>query len=155
MIHEISHSLDWHARPDKNGTKAISLLPDWQTQYKLDSRSATGYARTNWAENFADVGMVAVHDTLVPGGFKAIAPKNWNAISHQVAEYKKYIRYIDSPKGPDQCSSMRIKNTPLVVKDNSKVDCSCAMGADYNAKTKDAKIKDINDEEASETVIID
>lgn len=78
MIHEISHSLDGHARRDvaPNGFSQSNI---WKDNYNQDSAVVSAYARTSWAENFAETAIIAVYDKVVPGGIGGIQP-NWNAV---------------------------------------------------------------------------
>lgn len=96
MVHEVSHSLDWHALPAFQ--QPFSSSNEWQSNYNQDSASPTGYSRTNWLENFAEVGTVGVYDKVVPGGIGGIEP-NWNAIFHQYATYQGYLGDLIIPGG--------------------------------------------------------
>lgn len=78
MVHELSHQLDWHARSDLS-SGAFSDTGDWQDNYNQDSAVVSEYARTSWAENFAETGVIGVYDKLVDGGFGAIQ-SNWNDV---------------------------------------------------------------------------
>ena len=110
MLHETSHSLDWHALPQYSQPFSGSSI--WQDNYNQDSATPTGYGRTNWLEDFAETGMVGVYDKVVPGGFGSIE-SNWNAIFHQYATYQGYLGDIILPGG--SCSN-RFANTAPVPK---------------------------------------
>lgn len=96
MLHEMSHSLDWHALPQY--TSPFSSGNEWQSNYDQDSNTPTGYGRTNWMEDFAETGKIGVFDKVVPGGFGTIA-SNWNQIFHQYATYQGYLGDIIIPGG--------------------------------------------------------
>ncbi|TQV92290.1 hypothetical protein V2A60_006978 [Cordyceps javanica] len=115
MLHEISHSLDWHALPQY--PSPFSSSGEWQSNYAQDSNTPTGYGRTNWLEDFAETGKVGVFDKVVPGGFGSIAG-NWNQIFHQYATYQGYLGDTILPGGT--CDK-RFPNSETVPKnDNSK-----------------------------------
>lgn len=78
MAHELSHQLDWHARSDIS-SDAFSSTGDWQDNYNQDSAVVSEYARSSWAENFAEAGVIGIYDKLVEGGFGAIQ-SNWNDV---------------------------------------------------------------------------
>ena len=77
LIHEFSHSIDWHALTQYGSP--FSGTSNWIDNYNQDSASPTGYARTNWMEDFAETGMVAVYDRVSGGKFGDIEP-SWNSI---------------------------------------------------------------------------
>lgn len=88
MLHEMSHSLDWHALPQYSSP--FSGNSNWQDEYNKDSNTPTGYGRTNWMEDFAETGPVAIYDKVVPSGFGGLAG-NWNQVFHQYATYQGYL----------------------------------------------------------------
>jgi hypothetical protein len=96
LIHETSHSLDWHALEQFSTPFSGTKL--WQDSYKQDSHTPTEYGRTNWMEDFAEAGMVGVYDKVVPGGFRSIA-KNSYQIIHQYTTYQGYLGGTISPGG--------------------------------------------------------
>ncbi|KAK2612275.1 hypothetical protein QQS21_001701 [Conoideocrella luteorostrata] len=112
MIHETSHSLDWHALPQYS--QPFSGTNVWQDNYNQDSNTPTGYGRTNWMEDFAETGMVGVFDKVVPGGFGTLA-SNWNQIFHQYATYQGYLGDVILPGG--SCRN-GFANTAPVRKDS-------------------------------------
>jgi hypothetical protein len=59
-IHETSHSMDGHARQDA-AQGQFSLSGIWKDNYNADSAVVSEYARTLWAENFAETGIIAIY----------------------------------------------------------------------------------------------
>ena len=80
LAHEMSHQLDWHALPEYGFGFSNNRI--WQDNFWADSAAVSDYANTNWAENFAEVGIVGVYDKVVWGGIGQIT-SNWGAIFHQ------------------------------------------------------------------------
>lgn len=115
LLHELSHSLDWHALPKYSSP--FSGTSNWQNEYAKDSHTPTGYGRTNWMEDFAETGMVGVYDKVVPGGFGGIN-SNWNQIFHQYATYQGYLGNTILPGGT--CDK-RFPNTAPVQKGARKM----------------------------------
>lgn len=96
LMHEISHSLDWHASPGYSSPFSGNAV--WQDNYNQDSATPTGYGRTSWMEDYAETGMIGVFDKVVPGGIGSIAP-NWNSVFHQYATFQGYLGNLILPGG--------------------------------------------------------
>ncbi|KAK1246210.1 hypothetical protein MKX08_000012 [Trichoderma sp. CBMAI-0020] len=115
LVHEVSHSLDWHALPQYQQPFSSSSI--WQDNYNQDSATPTGYGRTNWMENFAETGMVGVYDKVVPGGIGNIE-SNWNAIFHQYATYQGYLGDKIVPGG--SCANRFDDTAPVTMSNSAK-----------------------------------
>lgn len=116
LIHEVSHSLDWHALPQYQQPFSSSSI--WQNNYNQDSATPTGYGRTNWMEDFAETGMVGVYDKVVSGGIGKIEP-NWNAIFHQYATYQGYLGDTILPGG--SCRNRFGNTAPVTMSSSAKM----------------------------------
>lgn len=116
LAHEISHSIDFNAFPQFKSP--FSHNPEWTAEYAKDTHTVNGYGRTNWLEDFAATGRVAFYDTVVPGGFRDVAP-NWQQISHQFQTYEKYCKDIITPGGT--CGK-RFPNSPKVSKSGTNLE---------------------------------
>lgn len=93
LIHEAAHALDFSAL--RQWGSPFSQTQQWQGEWAKDSRIPTGYAATNWVENFGESGPIGLFDRYVPGGIGTIQP-NWNQIFHQYATVS--LNVICSPK---------------------------------------------------------
>ena len=118
VLHEMSHSLDWHGRTDR--ASPFSSTGDWQNEYSKDSNTVTGYGRTNWMENFAEAGKIGVFDKVVPGGFGSVAG-NWGQVFHQYATYQGWYDEFIHPGGT--CAK-RFGNSETVPKNGAKMAAS-------------------------------
>lgn len=134
MIHETSHSLDWHALPQYS--QPFSGTNIWQDNYNQDSNTPTGYGRTNWMEDFAETGMVGVYDKVVPGGFGSIN-SNWNQVFHQYATYQGYLGDTILPGG--SCRN-RFSNTAPVPKNAALKSFGAESKPDTEFKSKNITI---------------
>ncbi|KAK2592709.1 hypothetical protein QQS21_009584 [Conoideocrella luteorostrata] len=134
MIHETSHSLDWHAMPQYS--QPFSDTNVWQENYNQDSNTPTDYGRTNWMEDFAETGMVAVYDKVVPGGFGSIAA-NWNQILHQYATLQGYLGDTIIPGG--SCTK-RFANSAPVQKNATRKSLELGPKPDTNIKSPNITI---------------
>lgn len=79
FIHETGHSLDLLGAYPNN---PLSSSSTWTDNYNQDPNVPDGYAQTNIVEDVAQVTVVAMFDTNVPGGFSSVEP-NWNNLFHQ------------------------------------------------------------------------
>ncbi|KAI5782351.1 hypothetical protein DFH27DRAFT_280189 [Peziza echinospora] len=108
FIHEAAHSMDSHA---------VTTLPspfhktsEWLEAYNKDPAISDDYARTSQAENFAQTMVIAIVDTVVPGGFASIHP-SYQKISNQYTTAKLYLGDLIVPYG--KCAK-RLKNSEAV-----------------------------------------
>lgn len=65
LLHEVSHSMDWHAVPGHGDTFSSSSI--WSDAYNRDLRTPSEYGRTNWMEDFAEAGKCGVADANLKG----------------------------------------------------------------------------------------
>lgn len=115
LLHEVSHSMDWHAVPGHGDTFSSSSI--WSDAYNRDSRTPTDYGRTNWMEDFAEAGKCGVADANLKGGFGSIT-YYWSTIQNQ---YKTYEQYFGSFIKPGGTCPRRFANSPTVpTNGNSK-----------------------------------
>lgn len=140
MIHEMSHSLDWHALPGY--PSPFSSSNEWQSNYAQDSNTPTGYGRTNFMEDFAETGMVGVFDKVVPGGFGSIAG-NWGQIFHQYATYQGYLGDTILPGGT--CDK-RFSNAETVPMGGRKRDEKIGAKPDNTIKSSNITIIEVRPE---------
>ncbi|KAI1809739.1 hypothetical protein GGS20DRAFT_590295 [Poronia punctata] len=83
LMHELSHSLDFSAAA-LSGKQQNLVGPDgsfsfgekWQDAYSRDEKTITPYGMTSWREDFAESGVVALYDLVVPGGVEGLRG-NW------------------------------------------------------------------------------
>ncbi|KAJ1323990.1 hypothetical protein MN608_10049 [Microdochium nivale] len=108
LIHEAAHALDFSAL--RQWGSPFSQTQQWQGEWAKDSRIPTGYAATNWVENFGESGPIGLFDRYVPGGIGTIQP-NWNQIFHQYATFQGYLG--DTINYGGTCAS-RFANSPPV-----------------------------------------
>jgi hypothetical protein len=113
LAHEFSHGLDYMALQQYGSP--FSGTDIWNSNYAQDSAVPTDYSRTNFVEDFAEVGVIGLYDKVVPGGIGNIQP-NWNAIFHQYATYQGYLGDNILPGGT--CRN-RIGNSEVVPMGNS------------------------------------
>ncbi|KAF7563681.1 hypothetical protein G7046_g467 [Stylonectria norvegica] len=125
LLHEVSHSLDWHALPQYQQPFSSSSI--WQDNYAQDSATPTSYGRSNWMEDFAENGMVGVYDKVVPGGIGKIE-SNWNAIFHQYATYQGYLGDRILPGGT--CSNRFSNTAPVSTSSSAKLRVSAKSKPD-------------------------
>lgn len=134
LAHEMSHSLDYLALQQFGFPFSDTAI--WRDSYDLDRAVPSDYSRTNFAEDFAESGIVGVYDKVVPGGIKSIEPK-WPAIFHQYTTYQGYLGDNILPGG--QCRN-RIANSETVPKGGSD-DAAIRMGPKPNVTFTDPNIK--------------
>jgi len=82
LLHELSHSMDWNALKHEVGPDgSFSSGQKWQSEYSKDQRTISQYGLTSWREDFADSGVVAFYDLIVPKGVPAIQA-NWSQVGY-------------------------------------------------------------------------
>jgi hypothetical protein len=82
LIHELSHSLDSSALKHDVGPDGwFSSGQIWQSEYSKDQRTVTQYGETSWKEDFAESGVIAFYDLIVPKGIPAIQV-NWSQVGY-------------------------------------------------------------------------
>ncbi|KAK5994164.1 Conidiation-specific protein 13 [Cladobotryum mycophilum] len=107
FVHEIGHTMDnnvYHKGSD------FSASQQWLNAYNQDSAISDDYARTNQAENVAQETVIALFNTIVPGGIRSVEP-NAAAISHQYTALQNVLGDILHPGG--QCQN-RFQNAGVV-----------------------------------------
>lgn len=109
----MSHGLDFMALQEYGSP--FSDTPIWRKSYMLDFSSPSDYSRTNFAEDFAESGLVGVYDKIVPGGVGRIQP-NWWEVFWQFRTYQRYLLDQIVPGG--RCRS-RVANSETVAVDVS------------------------------------
>lgn len=129
-MHEITHSMDTHAFPDKSDPP-FSEHVEWTGEYAKDTHSVTDYARVSWEEDMAESAMVALYDKIVPNGFGGLA-SNWKQVFHQYATYEYYFKDIIQPGGT--CEK-RFDNSPPVPKSDNKLTAELGTKPEYKFKT--------------------
>ncbi|KAK3935746.1 hypothetical protein QBC46DRAFT_358000 [Diplogelasinospora grovesii] len=113
LAHEMSHGLDYMALTQYG--QPFSGTDIWRNNYAQDSAVPSDYSRTNFVEDFAEVGIIGVYDKVVPGGIGTIEP-SWNRIFHQYATYQGYLGDNVLPGG--SCRA-RVGNSQVVPMGNS------------------------------------
>ncbi|KAI1408249.1 hypothetical protein F5Y13DRAFT_112537 [Hypoxylon sp. FL1857] len=116
LAHEMSHSLDSHVSIDgvtEAGQGGLSVSQTWKQQFSQDSAAVTEYARTLWSEDLAETGILALYDTVVPGGADSLS-NNSHSIYHQYSTYQKYYGDIITPGKKSNCTS-RLADSQLVI----------------------------------------
>ncbi|KAI1140932.1 hypothetical protein F5Y05DRAFT_292430 [Hypoxylon sp. FL0543] len=120
LAHEISHSMDSHISipgVTQEGQGGLSTSHAWKEQYSLDSAAVSEYARTSWAEDLAETGIIALYDRVVPGGAGTLSNESWS-VYRQYATYQKYYAGI-LPPGVKVCCTDRLENSPMVIWDDT------------------------------------
>ncbi|KAI0112352.1 hypothetical protein F4776DRAFT_352275 [Hypoxylon sp. NC0597] len=134
LAHEMSHSLDSHVsipgvtQPDQGG---LSISQTWKLQFSQDSATVTEYARTLWSEDLAETGILALYDTIVPGGATTLS-NNSHSVYHQYTTYQKYYGDIITPGKKSNCTS-RLPDSNMVIWDDSG---SRVAPSEYHPKAK-------------------
>lgn len=113
LAHEMSHGLDYMDLESYDSP--FSDTDAWRNSYHRDSAVPSDYSRTNFAEDFAEAGIVGVYDKVVPGGIASIEP-NWQAIKHQYTTYQKFVGDSILPGG--RCN-VRVTNSATVRMDDA------------------------------------
>ncbi|KAI9159155.1 Lipase-like protein [Paramyrothecium foliicola] len=119
MVHEAGHSLDSHGRRDIT-TSGFSSHAIWRDNYNQDSAVVSAYARTSWAENFAETAIIAVYDKVVPGGIGGIQP-NWNAIFHQYATLQGFMGNAIIPRSKAKCTTRLQNSQTVAMRDGARI----------------------------------
>ncbi|KAL8343429.1 hypothetical protein RB598_004664 [Gaeumannomyces tritici] len=78
-VHEMAHALDYQAAP---GPTRLSSSQRWLDAYNNNAAISDGYAAKDQKENFAQETVIALFDTVVPGGIGTVVP-NWAVIYNQ------------------------------------------------------------------------
>ncbi|KAI1104033.1 hypothetical protein F4804DRAFT_352504 [Jackrogersella minutella] len=116
FAHEISHSLDSHVEAPhvtKPGQGGLSISLYWAQQFILDDATISEYARTQWSENLAETGIIALYNMVVPGGVFNLKtdPRH---VFHQFATYQTYYGDLITPGSKMKCN-MRLPDSKVVV----------------------------------------
>jgi hypothetical protein len=140
MTHEMSHGLDYLALKKWAGDGGFSDTDIWRDAYKRDRASVSDYAKSSWAENFAEIGIVSIYDKLVDGGLKKFQ-KNWSDISNQTDIYKIFLGDKIVPGGvcrdrvsKDETVATGLKTRDLESRPNT------AFTSDVNVITTNPKL---------------
>ncbi|KAJ6788841.1 hypothetical protein PWT90_10527 [Aphanocladium album] len=88
LLHEMSHSMDWHALSGYGDTFSSSGI--WSNTYYRDSYTPSEYGRNNWMEDFAEAGKCGVADANLYGGFGSVTSW-WTTIQNQYKTYEQYF----------------------------------------------------------------
>ncbi|KAK3318838.1 hypothetical protein B0H66DRAFT_251066 [Apodospora peruviana] len=148
FVHEVSHSLDWHALTQYGSPFSNTAI--WRDNFNADKASVTDYSRTNWMENFAEVGKVGVYDKVVPGGIGPIQPA-WRDVFHQYATYQGYLGDNILPGG--SCRN-RFGNSPPVKMSNSAKMMTRALGPKPDVSFKNSNLTIIEIDPTMEHMVI-
>lgn len=89
LLHEVSHVLDVIPiqRGAPNPDAGFSSTGAWQEAVRADGVVPTGYADSDWVESFAEVGVLAAFDGMVPGGLQGLR-QDWTKVHAQVNTYR-------------------------------------------------------------------
>ncbi|KAI1092972.1 hypothetical protein F5B19DRAFT_180271 [Rostrohypoxylon terebratum] len=124
LAHEMSHSIDAHVEitgVTPPGQGGLSQSQRWADQYALDNATVSGYARTLWAENLAETGIIALYNNVVPNGVGTFHQNHPFEVFHQWATYTTYYRDIITPSRNKTCQ-MRVPDSQMVYWPNSTAD---------------------------------
>ncbi|KAI0883894.1 uncharacterized protein GGS22DRAFT_195054 [Annulohypoxylon maeteangense] len=116
FAHELSHSLDAHVQIPgitPPGQGRLSQTRRWAEQFALDNATVSDYARTQWPENLAEVGIIALYNTVVPNGVANLRDNDPSEFYHQYATYETYYRDMITPK-PNQSCTQRVPDSKMV-----------------------------------------
>lgn len=143
MVHELMHALDHMAMTKHTGgiMKPLSRTEIWRKEWSKDPKTVSDYASNNWADNFAEVGVYALYDKVVPGGLKGIQPK-WQDVQHQVNTVKKYLGQIMVPGG--SCTK-RIQPSKAVLKSAGVKRRDRGLRPDVNFHDPSIAVIDVDD----------
>lgn len=123
LAHETNHILDVAALPEVIAADGLpagtsySSTGHWQGAYDKDTAVVTGYADTNWAENFADTGRMALTDWVVPGGLAAYGVQT-SKVANQFGNYRSRLHDKIFPSG-NRCTG-KVPTTPAVQMSNGQ-----------------------------------
>ncbi|OTA97535.1 hypothetical protein M434DRAFT_65490 [Hypoxylon sp. CO27-5] len=134
LAHEMSHSLDSHVSipgVTQTGQGGLSASQTWKLQFSQDSATVTEYARTLWSEDLAETGILALYDTVVPGGVATLSNSS-HSVYHQYTTYQKYYGDIITPGSKSGCTS-RLPDSQMVTWDDSG---SRIAPSEYHPKAK-------------------
>jgi hypothetical protein len=118
-LHESSHSMDGYALRDVTvslgypaGT-SYSATKNFQGAWAKDSAVVTNYAKTSWAENFAEVGQyLAVPNMVIPGGVgSGKYGDGWKKVANQMGNYQARLEQLIFP-GP--VCTFKVPTTPAI-----------------------------------------
>ncbi|XDG07535.1 hypothetical protein ABKA04_007150 [Annulohypoxylon sp. FPYF3050] len=121
FAHEMSHSLDAHVEipgVTPPGQGGLSQSQRWAEQYALDNATVSEYARTQWAENLAETGIIALYNNVVPNGIGNFHQNQPFEVYHQFATYTTYYRDMITPSKNRTCQR-RVPESQLVYWPNS------------------------------------
>ncbi|KAI1204870.1 uncharacterized protein F4807DRAFT_454352 [Annulohypoxylon truncatum] len=116
LAHEMSHSIDAHIEVPgvtPSGKGGLSSSKRWAEQYALDNATVSDYARTLWAENLAETGIIALYNIVVPNGVANLQHNSPRQVFHQYATYTTYYRDIITP-GKNQTCKQRVPDSKMV-----------------------------------------
>ncbi len=127
MFHEFTHILDTVALTQyvTPPGSPFSNTARWQTPENKDTALPTGYAATNWQEDFAEAGRVSLTDMVVAGGLASINP-NASRIAVQVSTYEQYLKAVVFTS-TNRCTAKAPSTPPVPVSNSAKVNVA-ALG---------------------------
>lgn len=111
IAHELSHSLDMY-KSDTPGLR-FSESAEWRTAVAEDSHLSSVYGRSNYVEEFAEIGIMAAYDIGTEGGLPEVEER-WVEVAHQLDFVAKAFG-TDLMLGRTGCPA-KVSSTYLVPK---------------------------------------